>query len=85
MSAGHPRLPMKRKNAAKNDWIDKSLADSRCTAFVAKHTNIQIQPFLIRHAHAVKLLMSQGPAQSNPVVAKSLVNVVSTGDIEAMI
>ena len=42
MSAGHPRLPMKRGNATRSDWVDKSLA-----AFVAKHTNKYINDFIV--------------------------------------
>jgi hypothetical protein len=40
MVLGFPRLAMNRLNAAKNASVLKLVTTSRCTAFVAKQTNM---------------------------------------------
>ena len=69
---GLPRLPTKRENAARNDWVDKSLVASKCMAFVAKQTKTQTYPLVIRQALPVKFFMLNGPAKSTPVLLKGV-------------
>ena len=63
--AGQPLQDAKRRSAALHAWVVRSETISRCTAFLAKHTNEAKYNFV---KSLLSLLQKNGPPKPNSVL-----------------
>ncbi len=68
MSAGHPRLAIKRSRVARNSLEDRDAQRSKCTALVVMQTKTTAYVFTKEGFLMCPTLIWNGPAKSTPVL-----------------